>query len=289
MKTTVGLIFLFSVINVAYSASLRELDFIKSLYSHEEIPMMVINYMVNRRIDQVKTLSEKNLILDNGKTFYNYTERSLNLFLESIYSNDNSELFERYSRIVQILSEGNKLLRIHSTDYLTVNSDTSFSRDELLAMIDAYIDDIEMVQKCEVPLGRPNRVDMKIVERIKSLFNELQNYIHHNDNIYIVESMDLSQKTMDQGLWQFEFLLNKFTTSFIQVKNGKIFNTSILPKKIFQKKSTAAQKYFISFNINTRREICLWPVTQGNEENLECNLGHTSPQIRMPSRMLPGG
>uniref|UniRef100_T1L615 Uncharacterized protein n=1 Tax=Tetranychus urticae TaxID=32264 RepID=T1L615_TETUR len=113
---------------------------------------------------EIKTLSEKNLILDNGKTFYNYTERSLNLFLESIYSNDNSELFERYSRIVQILSEGNKLLRIHSTDYLTVNSDTSFSRDELLAMIDAYIDDIEMVQKCEVPLGRPNRVDMKIVE-----------------------------------------------------------------------------------------------------------------------------
>ncbi|XP_015793980.1 uncharacterized protein LOC107370505 isoform X6 [Tetranychus urticae] len=220
MKNTIGLIFLFAVINVSYSASLRELDFLKSLYPREDIPKLVLTAMVNRRIDQVKTLYERKLILEDGKTFYNYTEQSLHLFAESIDSSDipKSKLFELYSDIVQIINEVNKLMGIESADYLTVNSDTIFSKINLLAMIDAYIGDIEMVHKCEVYMGRADRLDMTIVERIKSLSNELQNYIYPNDHNRFYESINLSKKIVDQFLWQFEFLLIKFTTAFTHHK-----------------------------------------------------------------------
>uniref|UniRef100_T1KSL9 Uncharacterized protein n=1 Tax=Tetranychus urticae TaxID=32264 RepID=T1KSL9_TETUR len=125
---------------------------------------------------------------------------------------------ESYSHIVRLINDVKSIMGIHNGDYLFMDSRYIFSKDNLQAMMDAYIGDIEMVQKCEVSLGRPNRVDMKIVERIKSLSNELQNYYFPKDDGFFAEVSSISRKTMDQCLWRFEFLLNKFTATFINFK-----------------------------------------------------------------------
>ncbi|XP_015793869.1 uncharacterized protein LOC107370393 [Tetranychus urticae] len=217
MKNTIGLIFLFAVINVSYSTTLRELEFMKILYASEDVPKQILSSMITRRIDQIKTLYERKSILKDGKTFYTSTEHSLGLLLESVNSNDTQigDLFESYSHIVNLLNEVNNLMQIHPVDHLTVDTSDSFSRDNLQAMMDGYIDDIEMVRMCEVSMGRADRVDMKIVERIKSLYNEVRNYTFYRDDSFVSESMSISRKTMDQCLWQFKFLLNKFTSTFI--------------------------------------------------------------------------
>uniref|UniRef100_T1KSL2 Prolyl 4-hydroxylase alpha-subunit N-terminal domain-containing protein n=1 Tax=Tetranychus urticae TaxID=32264 RepID=T1KSL2_TETUR len=166
MKTAIGLLFLFAVINVSYSTSLREFTFMKSLYAREDMPRLVLTSMITRRIDQVKTLYESKSILEDAKIFCNSTEQSLNLLLESMNANDtqNGEFFESYSHIVQLIADVSNVMNLHYVDYLTVNSRDSFPRDELQAMMDAYISDIEMVRMCEVSMGRADRVDMKILE-----------------------------------------------------------------------------------------------------------------------------
>uniref|UniRef100_T1L589 Uncharacterized protein n=1 Tax=Tetranychus urticae TaxID=32264 RepID=T1L589_TETUR len=149
----------------------------KILYASEDVPKQILSSMITRRIDQIKTLYERKSILKDGKTFYTSTEHSLGLLLESVNSNDTQigDLFESYSHIVNLLNEVNNLMQIHPVDHLTVDTSDSFSRDNLQAMMDGYIDDIEMVRMCEVSMGRADRVDMKIVERIKSLYNEKNN------------------------------------------------------------------------------------------------------------------
>ncbi|XP_025018324.1 uncharacterized protein LOC107370505 isoform X5 [Tetranychus urticae] len=220
MKTTVGLIFLFAVINASYSISLRELAFMKSLYAREDMPKLVLTAMVNRRIDEIRTLYERKPILEDAKIFCNSTEQSLQLLLDSMDSNNTrtGDLSESYSHIVRLINDVKSIMGIHNVDYLTMDSRYSFSRDNLQAMMDAYIGDIEMARKCEVSLGRPNRVDMKIVERIKSLSNEMRNYYFPKDDGFFAEVSSISRKTMDQCLWRFEFLLNKFTATFINLK-----------------------------------------------------------------------
>uniref|UniRef100_T1KKM2 Uncharacterized protein n=2 Tax=Tetranychus urticae TaxID=32264 RepID=T1KKM2_TETUR len=192
----------------------------KSLYAREDMPKPILTSMVNRRIDQVRTLYEGKSILEDAKIFCNSTEQSLRLLLESMDSNDTriSDLSESYSHIVRLINDVNSAMGIHNGDYLTMDSRYSFSRDNLQAMMDAYIGDIEMVRMCEVSLGRPNRVDMKIVDRLKSLSNEMRNYHFSKDDGFFTEVSSISRKTMDQCLWRFEFLLNKLTATFINLK-----------------------------------------------------------------------
>uniref|UniRef100_T1L613 Uncharacterized protein n=1 Tax=Tetranychus urticae TaxID=32264 RepID=T1L613_TETUR len=210
---------LVAVINASYSISLRELAFMKSLYAREDIPKLVLTAMVNRRIDEIRTLYERKPILEDAKIFCNSTEQSLQLLLESMDSNDTriNDLSESYSHIVRLINDVKSIMGIHNVDYLTMDSRYS-SRDNLQAMMDAYIGDIEMVRKCEVSLGRPNRVDMKIVDRLKSLSNEMLNYHFSKDDGFFTEESSISRKTMDQCLWRFDFFLNKFTATFINLK-----------------------------------------------------------------------
>uniref|UniRef100_T1KSL4 Uncharacterized protein n=1 Tax=Tetranychus urticae TaxID=32264 RepID=T1KSL4_TETUR len=127
----------------------------------------------------------------------------------------NGEFFESYSHIVKLITDVNNIMSFHNVDYLTVNSRDSFPQDELQEMIDAYIGDIEMVRKCEGSMGRADRVDMKIVERIKSLSNEVQNYyFYRDDNVF--ETKSIKQRTLDQCLWRFKLFLNQFTETFIR-------------------------------------------------------------------------
>uniref|UniRef100_T1KSL8 HTH CENPB-type domain-containing protein n=1 Tax=Tetranychus urticae TaxID=32264 RepID=T1KSL8_TETUR len=60
----------------------------KSLYAREDMPKLVLTDMVNRRIDEIRTLYERKPILEDAKIFCNSTEQSLQLLLESMDSND---------------------------------------------------------------------------------------------------------------------------------------------------------------------------------------------------------
>ncbi|XP_015793979.1 uncharacterized protein LOC107370504 [Tetranychus urticae] len=218
MKTTIGLIFLFAVVNVSFSSSLRELNFIENLYTLKDIPKLVLTSMVNRRINQVKALYESVSIYKDTKTFYNATEQSLKLVLDYIDSNNTliMNIFSRYSRIVRLISNVAEQTEIPNFDYLNFGSGfvNSLPRKELQGMLDAYIDDIEMVRKCEVSLGRSDRVDMKIVDRLKSLSNELRNYHFYRDDRTVSDSQSISQKTLDQCLLQLDFLIIHFVLNF---------------------------------------------------------------------------
>uniref|UniRef100_T1KI98 Prolyl 4-hydroxylase alpha-subunit N-terminal domain-containing protein n=1 Tax=Tetranychus urticae TaxID=32264 RepID=T1KI98_TETUR len=159
MKATIGLIFLFAVINVSLSLTLRELEFIKGLYPHEDIPKLLITSLVNRRIDQVRTLYERESIGKDAKTFLNTTNQSLQLLLEAMDSNNTQigDVLENYSQIVGIMEDVSHNMEVPNFDYLHLNLRSSFDREELQNLLDAYIDDIEMVRMCEVSLGRSDR------------------------------------------------------------------------------------------------------------------------------------
>uniref|UniRef100_T1L590 Uncharacterized protein n=1 Tax=Tetranychus urticae TaxID=32264 RepID=T1L590_TETUR len=86
-------------------------------------------------------------------------------------------------------------------------------RAELQAMMDAYIDGIEMVRMCEIPLGRAKRVDMKIFDRLRS-FNHLRNYHFDTEDSFNAREDLVSQQTMDQVLWRYKFLLDQFISTF---------------------------------------------------------------------------
>uniref|UniRef100_T1L611 Uncharacterized protein n=1 Tax=Tetranychus urticae TaxID=32264 RepID=T1L611_TETUR len=135
-----------------------------------------------------------------------------------------NDVYKAYARIVDSMFEVYKVQKVTgvgyiNTDYLNVNGRDSFPREELQAMIDAYIGDIEMIRKCEVSLGHPDRVDMEIVDRLKSLSNDVRNYTFYRDDPRgVTESYSVSRKTLDQCLWQLDFLLAQFTTAFINSK-----------------------------------------------------------------------
>ncbi|XP_015793978.2 uncharacterized protein LOC107370503 [Tetranychus urticae] len=220
MKNTIRLILLFAVINVSYSEStmmpsLRELDFIKSLYPREDVPDMLLTSLVNRRIDQVKTLYEKFSSYKDSKDFYNNTEQSLQLLLESNRTS-NADFYKAYERIVDRIVDVNYIMGIDDNEHMTINTlfEDTESYDLQAILLSAYIDDIEMVCKCEDSLGNSYRVDMKIVDRLKSLSSQFQNYRSHNTNGFTIKASRVSQSTIYLCLWQFRLLLKQFTATF---------------------------------------------------------------------------
>ncbi|XP_015794403.1 uncharacterized protein LOC107370968 [Tetranychus urticae] len=216
MKTTIGLIFLLAAINVSLCSTLRELEFIKGLYPHEDIPKLLISSLVNRRIDQVRTLYKGESIGKDAKFFLNTTDQSLQLLLQSMDSNinDTQIVLENYSHIVDIIMDVFHIMQVPNLDYVSVNSGSSFAEEELQHLMDAYIGDIEMVRVCEESLGRSDRVDMNIVDRLKSLSNEIRNLKFYRDDKYNTEYYNTATKTIELFFWQFKFLLNQFTENF---------------------------------------------------------------------------
>ncbi|XP_015794402.1 uncharacterized protein LOC107370966 [Tetranychus urticae] len=216
MKTMIGLIFLLAAINVSLCSTLRESEFIKGLYSHENIPQLLISSLVNRRIDQVRTLYGGESIGKDAKIFLNTTDQSLQLLLQSMDSNinDTQIVLENYSHIVDIIKDVCHIMQVPNLDYVSVNSGSSFAEEELQHLMDAYIGDIEMVRVCEESLGRSDRVDMNIVDRLKSLSNEIRNLKFYRDDKYNTEYYNTAKKTIELFFWQFKFLLNQFTENF---------------------------------------------------------------------------
>uniref|UniRef100_T1KB71 Uncharacterized protein n=1 Tax=Tetranychus urticae TaxID=32264 RepID=T1KB71_TETUR len=137
-----------------------------------------------------------NLLNDSNnvtRTFYDSIIKSSELLTETMNANDDQygDLFESYSHIVQLITDVSNVMKFYNNDYLTINSSSNFTRDELEAMMEAYIGDIEMVRKCEVSLGRSVRVNLRIVETIKSLSKGMQRYEFFNDD----ESISFSRKS----------------------------------------------------------------------------------------------
>uniref|UniRef100_T1JY61 Prolyl 4-hydroxylase alpha-subunit N-terminal domain-containing protein n=1 Tax=Tetranychus urticae TaxID=32264 RepID=T1JY61_TETUR len=200
MKTTIGLIFLLAAINVSLCSTLRELEFIKGLYPHEDIPKLLISSLVNRRIDQVRTLYKGESIGKDAKFFLNTTDQSLQLLLQSMDSNinDTQIVLENYSHIVDIIMDVFHIMQVPNLDYVSVNSGSSFAEEELQHLMDAYIGDIEMVRVCEESLGRSDRVDMNIVDRLKSLSNEIRNLKFYRDDKYNTEYYNTATKTIEK-------------------------------------------------------------------------------------------
>uniref|UniRef100_T1JY56 Prolyl 4-hydroxylase alpha-subunit N-terminal domain-containing protein n=1 Tax=Tetranychus urticae TaxID=32264 RepID=T1JY56_TETUR len=200
MKTMIGLIFLLAAINVSLCSTLRESEFIKGLYSHENIPQLLISSLVNRRIDQVRTLYGGESIGKDAKIFLNTTDQSLQLLLQSMDSNinDTQIVLENYSHIVDIIKDVCHIMQVPNLDYVSVNSGSSFAEEELQHLMDAYIGDIEMVRVCEESLGRSDRVDMNIVDRLKSLSNEIRNLKFYRDDKYNTEYYNTAKKTIEK-------------------------------------------------------------------------------------------
>uniref|UniRef100_T1KSS5 Uncharacterized protein n=1 Tax=Tetranychus urticae TaxID=32264 RepID=T1KSS5_TETUR len=171
--------------------------------------------MVARKIDQVKNLYGYRDIPKDAKTFYNSTEQSLQLLLKSMNDTQISDATKYYSNVVELTYFVEKELKIVDVDYISVNSRSSLPRDELQAMMDAYIDDIEMVRVYEVSFGHSDRVDMEIVDRLKSLSNDLKNLNVYRDDEILYEEQSLARRAMDQCLLQLRFLLDQFTETFV--------------------------------------------------------------------------
>ncbi|XP_015793870.1 uncharacterized protein LOC107370394 [Tetranychus urticae] len=212
MKNTIGLIFLFAVFNV--SLSLRELDFIGSLYP-EGIPKQLLNLLVTRRSNQVKAKSALESIPRDAKTFYIETEQSLQLLLKSMNDTKISDATQYYSDVLELLYHAEKDLKFVNVDFMTVDSRSSLPKGELQAMIDAYADDIAMVLVYEAAFGRLDKVDMEIVDRLKSLSNNLKDLTIYHDSGLAIEELSIARKAMDQCLLQLRFLLHQFTETFL--------------------------------------------------------------------------
>ncbi|XP_015789843.1 uncharacterized protein LOC107366729 [Tetranychus urticae] len=231
MKYSTGLIFMVTLINVSICSSMRELDFMKSLYPYTGIPKPIFITLVNRRIYQLNSECKNETLSDATKAFCESTDKSLSLLVNwatskgtkgnnqtvvSLRDEESLDLFEFYEQTVEILNKVYPHLNIASVDDYSTNSLASidiyhFPKNKFQALIDAYIGDIILVCDYEESNGNSKRINMEIFDSLTSLSKEVQNL---SGNYWIDQHIAL--RALDQCLKRFAILIKLFRRDFLK-------------------------------------------------------------------------